>query len=72
MASDDDRKKGPRQATMAEDRTSDKLSLIIPAVLAPVGANGGVTTATPPASTTPAAANGDLNPHPHAPGPLAL
>ncbi len=50
-------RKGLRQATMAKDKTSDTLSLVSPAAPAPVGANEGRTTATPPAFTTPGAAN---------------
>jgi hypothetical protein len=65
VASDDDRKKGLRQATMAKDKTSDTLSLVIPAA-------GGKTTATPPASITPAAANGDISPPPPSPDSLTL
>ncbi len=39
VASYDDKRKGLRQATMAEDKTSDTLSLVIPAAMAPVGAS---------------------------------
>jgi hypothetical protein len=65
VASDDDRKKGLRQATMAKDKTSDTVSLVIPAA-------GGKTTATPPASITPAAADGDIPPHPPSPDSMTL
>ncbi len=65
VASDDDRKKGLRQATMAKDKTSDTLSLVIPAA-------GGKTTATPPASITPAAADGDIPPHPPSPDSIVV
>jgi hypothetical protein len=72
VASYDDKRKGLRQATMAKDKTSDTLSLVIPAATAPVGASLGRTKATPSASTTPAAVNGDFTPHPHTPGSSAL
>ena len=39
VASYDDKRKGLRQATMAKDKTSDTLSLVIPAATAPVGAS---------------------------------
>ena len=64
VASDDDRRKGLRQATMAKDKTSDTLSLVIP----PAGGK----TAAAPAAITPAAAAGDTPLHLPSPDSLDL